>query len=288
MPACKSTGERMANADKGTEPGVGGSAVHSGMSGTEMAMDTHGGHAGMAMTPKVSGPEIAAVGLLSVLMLAAGVVVAALFGDFTMRAGDMAGMAGHSMGATERPAVSSLASSPMQTVTQMDGLVMPPGMIMSPDMSMDAMHDMAAVDLTRVAYSAPWDARGDQLLEARSENGVKVYALETSIIEWNILPSVQAGAYAVNRQVPGPRIRVTQGDRVRFDVTNNLPEPTSIHWHGLILPNAMDGAADVTQPPIQPGETFTYEFTVRQAGTFFHHSHHAPDRLVAGPVASAG
>ena len=268
----------MANTDKETEPGVGGSAVRSGMSDTEMAMDAHGGHAGMAMMPKVSGPEIAAVGLLSVLMLAAGVVVAALFGDFTMSSRSMAGMAGHSMGVTERPTISSLATSPMQTVTQMDGLVMPPGMIMSPDMSMDAMHDMAAVDLSRAAYSAPWDARGDQLLEARIENGVKVYALETSIIEWNILPSVQAGAYAVNRQVPGPRIRVTQGDRVRFDVTNNLPEPTSIHWHGLILPNAMDGAADVTQAPIEPGETFTYEFTAQQAGTFFYHSHHAADR----------
>lgn len=76
----------------------------------------------------------------------------------------------------------------------------------------------------------------------------------------------------------GPRIRVTQGDRVRFNVTNRLPEPTSVHWHGMILPNGMDGPADITQKPIEPGQTFTYEFIVQQAGTYFYHSHRKPDR----------
>ena len=272
----------MAIEDEETTRGAGGPAGHTGAAHAGTTADASAsGHAGMDMAPKVSGPEVAAVGLLSMLALAAGVALAALFGDFMMSPRDMrdmAGMPGHAMGATERPPIASLATSSMQTVTQMDGLVMPPGMIMSPDMSMDAMADMAAVDLTKATYTAPWDARGDQLLEARIENGVKVYALESSIIEWNILPNVQAGAYAVNRQVPGPRIRVNQGDRVRFEVANNLPEPTSIHWHGLILPNAMDGASEVTQPAIEPGGRFTYEFTVNQAGTFFYHSHEAPDR----------
>ena len=152
-----------------------------GTSQTGMPMDAAGGHASLVMTPRVSSPEVAAVGLLSVLVLAAGVVLAAVFGDFTMGPRDVrgtAGMPGRGMGgmnggATERPPISSLGTSPMQTVTQMDGLVMPPGMIMSPDQSMEAMADMAAVDLTRVAYTASWDARGDQLLEARVENGVK-------------------------------------------------------------------------------------------------------------------
>ena len=62
------------------------------------------------------------------------------------------------------------------------------------------------------------------------------------MIEWNILPDEPVMAYAFNRQVPGPRIRVTEGDRVRINVTNHLPESTTVHWHGLILPNAMDGA----------------------------------------------
>ena len=88
-------------------------------------------------------------------------------------------------------------------------------------------------------------------------------------------------AYAFNRQVPGPRIRVTQGDALRIVVTNHLPESTTVHWHGLIVPNAMDGPAEITQDPIPPGGRFTYEFTVPQAGTFFYHSHDHVDRQQA-------
>ncbi|MFC3859953.1 multicopper oxidase family protein [Deinococcus antarcticus] len=176
------------------------------------------------------------------------------------------------------PNISSLPETPISTVTRMGNLVMPPGMIMTPDQSMEAMQDMAAVDLSKVTYTAPANARGDQTLQPKIVNGVKVFNLETSLINWNILPGVQVAAYAVNKQVPGPRLRITQGDRVRFVVRNNLPDPTSIHWHGLSVPNKMDGSADVTQKPIPPGGSFTYEFTVNQAGTFFYHSHEAVDR----------
>jgi len=158
------------------------------------------------------------------------------------------------------------------------GLVMPPGMIMTRDTPGKAMRDMAAVNPASVSYRAPVDAQGDQPLEARIENGVKAYDLEASVIEWNILPYERVMAYAFNRQVPGPRISVTEGDRVRFNVTNNLPEPTTIHWHGLIVPNAMDGPAQITQDPIPSGGKFTYEFVVQQAGTFFYHSHTDVDR----------
>jgi FtsP/CotA-like multicopper oxidase with cupredoxin domain len=183
------------------------------------------------------------------------------------------------MGGNKSPApVSSLPSTPISSVTQMHGFVMPPGMIMTSDMSMEAMEDMAAVDLTKISYTAPVDARGDQVLTPKIENGVKVFNLDVSLIKWNILPDVQVAAYAFNRQVPGPRIQVTEGDRVRIVVKNNLPEPTSAHWHGMILPNAMDGAADVTQKPIAPGASFTYEFTVKQPGTYFYHSHQDVDR----------
>lgn len=161
------------------------------------------------------------------------------------------------------------------------GLVMPPAMIMTRDTPGQAMADMAAVDPTTVSYRAPVDARGDQPLEARIEDGVKVYDLEASVIEWNILPYERVVAYAFNRQVPGPRITLTEGDRVRFNVTNRLPKPTTVHWHGLILPNGMDGPAGITQAPIQPGATFTYEFDVLQAGTFFYHSHADADRQQA-------
>ncbi len=176
------------------------------------------------------------------------------------------------------PALSSLPETPILSPTQMGGLVMPPGMIVTRDTSMEAMAEMAAVDLKQVSYRAPAAARGDQPLASTLVNGVKEFRLETSLIEWNILPDARVAAYAFNRQVPGPRIRATEGDRVRIVVTNRLSEPTSVHWHGLILPNAMDGAAGVTQKPIAPGQSFTYEFTLEQAGTFFYHSHQQADR----------
>ena len=69
--------------------------------------------------------------------------------------------------------------------------------------------------------------------------------------------------------------------QIRINVTNNLSEPTSVHWHGLILPNEMDGPADITQEPIEPGQTYVYEFTTQQSGTFFYHTHKEPDRQQA-------
>jgi len=74
--------------------------------------------------------------------------------------------------------------------------------------------------------------------------------------------------------VHGPTIEAVEGDRVRIYVTNKLPAATSIHWHGIILPNGMDGVSGLTQPPIKPGETFKYEFTLKQHGTHMYHSHH--------------
>jgi FtsP/CotA-like multicopper oxidase with cupredoxin domain len=200
-------------------------------------------------------------------------------------------MPGMSMGATPTPA-SATAVTPssgpaampagMSTgVTQMNGLTMPPGMIMTPDMTMQQLQDMAAVDASKVTYTAPADARGDQALQPTVVVGVKTFDLEASIVQWNILPNVQVAAYAFNRQVPGPRIRLTEGEKVRINVKNNLPDPTSVHWHGLILPNEMDGPADVTQQPIAPGATFTYEFTPQQSGTYFYHSHADADRQQA-------
>lgn len=161
------------------------------------------------------------------------------------------------------------------------GAIMPPGMIMRPDTPGQAMRDMSAVDHTKVSYRAPLDARGDQPLEPELDGAVKVFRLETSVIEWYILDDERVMAYAYNGQVPGPRIRVTQGDTVRIEVTNRLPESTTVHWHGLIVPNQFDGPADITQQPIPPGGSYTYQFTISQAGTFFYHSHDSADRQEA-------
>ncbi|WIM12796.1 copper resistance system multicopper oxidase [Enhydrobacter sp.] len=80
-------------------------------------------------------------------------------------------------------------------------------------------------------------------------------------------------ATAVNGLVPGPILRLREGDTVTLNVTNRLDEPTSIHWHGILLPNPMDGVPGLTFRGIMPGETFTYRFPVRQAGTYWYHSH---------------
>lgn len=158
------------------------------------------------------------------------------------------------------------------------GAVMPPGMVMTRDTSAEAMRDMAAVDPDTVARVAPANNRGDRPLLPRLEGGVKVFDLTAEVTRWTILPGRTVDAYAINGQVPGARLRVTQGDRVRIHLRNELPEPTSLHWHGMVLPNVMDGAADVTQDPIPPGSSYTYEFTARRPGSFFYHSHAAPDR----------
>ena len=158
------------------------------------------------------------------------------------------------------------------------GTIMPPGMITTQETSASAMRDMAAVDPRDVVASYGLETRGARVLEPRLENGVKVFDLETSIIRWQILPSVSVTAYAFNGQVPGPTLRFREGDRVRINVTNHLPETTTVHWHGLILPNVMDGPAGVTQEPIKNGDVYRYEFTAVQSGTYFYHSHDHVDR----------
>lgn len=158
------------------------------------------------------------------------------------------------------------------------GLIMPPGMIMDFDTPAEAMRDMAAVPPRKVSAIAPADARGDQILAPRIENGTKVFDLTASVIRWNILKGETVEAYAYNGQIPGPRIAITEGDRIRINFRNNLPEPTTVHWHGLIVPNEMDGPADIVQDPVPPGGTFTYEYTVIQSGTYFYHTHASADR----------
>lgn len=105
-------------------------------------------------------------------------------------------------------------------------------------------------------------------------NGVKVYHLIAEEVEHEFTPGLQAHCWGFNGRVHGPTIEAVEGDRLRIYVTNKLPGSTSVHWHGLLLPNGMDGVAGLTQPVIKPGETFRYEFTLRQHGTYMYHSHH--------------
>jgi FtsP/CotA-like multicopper oxidase with cupredoxin domain len=86
---------------------------------------------------------------------------------------------------------------------------------------------------------------------------------------------------AYNGQIPGLRLHIKQGDRVRINVRNRLSEKTTVHWHGLILPNQMDGPSEIAQAPIRPRGAYAYEFTATQHGTYFYHPHAEPDRTQA-------
>jgi FtsP/CotA-like multicopper oxidase with cupredoxin domain len=107
----------------------------------------------------------------------------------------------------------------------------------------------------------------------RLNNGVKEFHLIAEEIEHEFGPGTKIKAWGYNGSTPGPTLEAVEGDRVRIYVTNKLPEHTSIHWHGFLLPWGMDGVAGLTQPAIQPGETYVYEFTLQQHGTYMYHPH---------------
>lgn len=123
-------------------------------------------------------------------------------------------------------------------------------------------------------------------LPYKVENGVKVFTLSADVVKTEFLPATHMGparevfAWGYNNSVPGPLIEVVEGDRVRIIFTNNLPENTTVHWHGLEIPIEMDGVPFISQPPVPPGGSFTYEFTLHQHGTFFYHSHGAMQEML--------
>ncbi len=137
-------------------------------------------------------------------------------------------------------------------------------------------------EATVKAFPAKTAGQGAQPLQPRIVGGVKVFEVTAREVEWEVSPGVKRRAMAYNGQVPGPTIRVTEGDRVRIILKNELQEPTSIHWHGLILPNAMDGVPFVTQPSVRPGQRFTYEFVARPSGSHMYHSHFGSEQVSLG------
>jgi FtsP/CotA-like multicopper oxidase with cupredoxin domain len=103
----------------------------------------------------------------------------------------------------------------------------------------------------------------------------RVFTLAAAPVRASLVgpPHPETDLWCYNGRSPGPEIRVRQGERIRVLVENRLPEETTVHWHGIRLPNAMDGVPHLTQRPIAPGETFAYEFTCPDAGTFWYHPH---------------
>jgi manganese oxidase len=115
--------------------------------------------------------------------------------------------------------------------------------------------------------------QGLQPLEWEMDGNVKVFRLTAEKIQWETKEGKLVEAMAYNRMIPGPVIRATEGERVRIIVTNRMNEPHTTHWHGLFVPNDMDGVAGISQDPIMPGESFTYEFVANPHGTRLYHSH---------------
>jgi FtsP/CotA-like multicopper oxidase with cupredoxin domain len=123
-------------------------------------------------------------------------------------------------------------------------------------------------------------------LPHRMVGGVKEFHLVAEEVEHEFAPGSCAKCWGYNGTTPGPTIEAVEGDRVRILLTNRLPEHTTIHWHGILLPPGMDGVGGLSQPHILPGETYAYEFTLRQHGTHMYHPH--ADEMVQLAVGMMG
>jgi FtsP/CotA-like multicopper oxidase with cupredoxin domain len=153
--------------------------------------------------------------------------------------------------AVSKAGAATLPEAPMQTsASTMAPLAPPNGRPYNPVVTLNG-------------WTMPW----------RMKDGVKEFHLVAEPVVREIAPGMTANLWGYNGQSPGPTIEVVEGDRVRIFVTNKLPEHTSIHWHGQIVPNGMDGVTGLTQAGIQPGKTFMYEFVAKHAGTFMYHPH---------------
>lgn len=118
-------------------------------------------------------------------------------------------------------------------------------------------------DLSTQAYPASIKPNGN----------IKEFNLTAAPGKISLIGSDAFDVWSYNGQVPGPELRVIKGDTIKINFTNNLPQETTIHFHGIRVPNAMDGVPGVTQDPIKPGDSYTYEFTPKDAGTYWYHPH---------------
>ncbi len=182
-------------------------------------------------------------------------------------------------------AVQASAATPAASGTAMTGMNDMPGTTTAPAsastaanatatpakdwQAMSQMHEAGV----KTFLAQPQTLRGGQRMEYTMQDGVKVFNLTAKPMQWEVTPGQIVEAYAYNGVVPGPQIRVMEGDSVRVILKNELDEATAIHYHGLVIPNAMDGVPFITQPPVNPGESFTYEFTARNPGSHMYHSH---------------
>ena len=169
-----------------------------------------------------------------------------------------------------------------------DSHVMASGEVMN---SMTAMswQEMDA-KMAEVALKFPAKTEGlgnSELSPIISDDGYKVFNLTASIIKWEVEQGKFVEGWAYNGQIPGPILRASVGDKIRIVLKNELPESTSLHLHGVRVPNAMDGVDPYTQSPIEPGQSFSYEFTALEPAVGMYHSHHNAQVQVPNGLAGA-
>lgn len=149
----------------------------------------------------------------------------------------------------------------------------------SHDPTLMTAEEAAALDKAMMdsfaAFPAETEGVGNQPLEPVEvmADGTKRFELTAEIVDWEVEPGKIVKAWTYNGMVPGPYIKVDVGDNLRFDVTNELPLGTDVHFHGAKLPNSMDGVAPITQDLIEPGDTFSYEFPAVKEAVAIYHAH---------------
>lgn len=152
-----------------------------------------------------------------------------------------------------------------------------------PSATMD--HDAQAEAVVK-AFPAKTQGSGLGELPSKVVDGVREFEVTCQKVRFEVTPGNFVDALTYNGLVPGPIIRVTEGEKVRVRVTNKMDQTTGVHWHGQRLTNPMDGVPFITQPPIKPGETFTYEFVASPFGSHMYHSHHnATEQVGKGMLA---
>ncbi|WP_342640961.1 multicopper oxidase family protein [Rhodoligotrophos ferricapiens] len=151
--------------------------------------------------------------------------------------------------------------------TRLQAASIPEAPIMRESVMQPPLHPKTGPDyqpvVTLNGWTLPWRMNGDW----------KEFHLVAEPVVRELAPGMVAHLWGYNGQSPGPTIEAVEGDKVRIFVTNKLPEHTTIHWHGQLLPSGMDGVGGLTQPHIKPGQTFVYEFVLRKSGTFMYHPH---------------
>ena len=157
---------------------------------------------------------------------------------------------------------------------------------MSSAMSWQQMDKM----MEEVALKFPAKTSGignAELPYTMSDDGYKVFSLTAKVVPWEVEPGKFVDGWSYNGMIPGPVMHANVGDKIRIVLKNELPESTSLHLHGVRVPNSMDGVDPYTQKPIEPGATFTYEWTASEPSVGMYHSHHNAQVQVPNGLAGA-